>query len=156
MRVQREGSKTSGHFHFRTHFFSLSLSHSFFGLEDVRSLSLSHSFFFHAISLSPFSSLPSHLSFLSFLFYLEPRHLYSKRKCCIFRLKSVVRSSLILKACLNFVDELLIFTCIYVLSDVSGCFCFLFTQLAAHRRMNSVVLAEWWIKLDQLLNLTQI
>ena len=100
----------------------------------------------------------SHLSF-SFSFYVEPGHLRPKRKCCIFRLKSAVRSSLILRAFWNFVCQLLFYfidVYIYVLSDVSGCFCFLVPHIAAHRRMKSVVLAGRWIKLDQLLNLTQI
>ena len=74
---------------------------------------------FHVFLTSPFLlffPLSQELIFIPcpFLIYVdstfyivEPRCLCPKRKCCIFRMKSVVRSSLILRVCWNFVDQLL-------------------------------------------------
>ena len=134
MRVQGEGSQAPGPFpsiFFHSHPLSPIFLWGFF-LHSLSSNFLSFPFsLFFSCTLPFLVSHPYLLSFSSLSFCEEPGSLCPKRKCCIFRLKSTVRSSLILRACWNFVSQLLrLYRFLHVIMSCLmsvDVFCFLIT-----------------------------
>ena len=102
--VQGEGSQTPG-----------LLFLSFFSCRSYTLLSFFVFLFLISLFfLPPFSfsllrkkSCVSHLYYFDLHLHEKPGFFRPERKCCIFRLKSVVRSSSHLRACWNFVYQLL-------------------------------------------------